>query len=214
MIRSRDEWVARHVTGSAGFTLIEVIVAVAVGGIVLLVGLSALTSVQDRSEHALQATTDAREAATVRSALIDWLTSAEVSVQELAVGFEGQDAKEQDLPWDELSFPTRSRTVLRTSPTAVRLYLDTDPETPEHGLVAELFDRIGVEPGRMELVPQAIGLAIRYLPNVDGPVEWAESWVGQGRLPRAVELTLLDTPEDPLPPLLRMPIRVALAYQP
>ncbi len=214
MICPRNDRVAPDGTGSAGFTLIEVMVAIAVGGIVLLAGMSALTSVQDRSEYALQATTEAREAAAVRSTLIDWLTSAEVSSQELAVSFEGQDAEEQDLLWDELSFPTRSRTALRMSPTAVRLYLDVDPETPEYGLVAELIDRIGAEPGRMELVPQAVGLTIRYLPNVDGPVEWAESWVGQRQLPRAVEMTLLDTPEDPLPPLLKMPIRVALAYQP
>jgi hypothetical protein len=66
-------------------------------------------------------------------------------------------------------------------------------------------------PIRMELAPQVTGLLIRYLPVAEGPVEWAESWVGQQSLPRAVEITLLYDPEDPLPPLLRLPIRVALA---
>ncbi len=214
MIRPAERRVAPAVRGSAGFTLVEVMVAVAVGGIVLLAGLSALTTVQDRSEHALQATTRAREVATVRNTLIDWLTSAEVSLQELAANFEGQNAEDLELEWDELSFPTRSRTGLRTSPTAVRLFIDTDPETPEKGLVAELVGRIGAEPARFELVPRAVGLNLRYLPNVDGPVEWTDSWVGQPQLPRAVEFTLLDDPDDRLPALLRMPIRVVLAFQP
>lgn len=200
--------------GSAGFTLIEVLVTIAVGGIVLLAGVSALTTIQDRSEHAVEATIGVREAAAVRATLVDWLTSAEISARELAVGFEGQDAEEQDLMWDELTFPTRSRMALRTSLTAVRIFLDVDPATPEHGLVAELVDRIGDEPRRMELVPKAVGLHTRYLPNTDGPVEWAESWIGQGLLPRAVEMTLLGAPDDPLPPLLRMPIRVAMPFRP
>jgi prepilin-type N-terminal cleavage/methylation domain-containing protein len=200
--------------GNGGFTLIEIMVAVAVGGIVLLAGFSALNSVQDRSEHALQATEAARETASIRATLIDWLASAQVSSQELAVSFEGQDAAELDLPGDELTFPTTSRMALRKSLTSIRLYLDVDPLTPERGLVAEIVDRIGGEPGRMELVPDAAGFNVRYLPNVDGPVEWTESWVGQRQLPRAVEMIVLDTPDDPLPPLLRMPIRVALGYRP
>jgi prepilin-type N-terminal cleavage/methylation domain-containing protein len=200
--------------GESGFTLLEVMVALTVGGIVLMAGMAALTTVQDRSEHAALATTGVREAAAVRATIIDWLSSAQASSRELSVSFEGLDAKEQDLAWDEISFPTRSMTPLRTSPTAVRFFVDIDPETPEYGLVAELVGRPGEEPRRVELVPQAIGLDIRYLPFVDGPVEWSESWVGQTSLPMAVELTLREDPEAPLPPLLKLPIRVALAFRP
>jgi hypothetical protein len=182
-----------------------------VGGIVLMAGLAALTTVQDRSEQARAVAAGALEVAAVRATLIEWLSTAELSAQELGVSFSGQDAEEQDLDWDELTFPTRARTPLRTPLTAVRLYIDSDPETPESGLVAELVGRIGGEPSRLELVPQAVGLLIRYLPDIDGPVEWAESWVNQVQLPRAVELTIVEDPEAPLPPLLKMPIRVAPA---
>ena len=197
-----------------GFTLIEVLVAVAVGGIVLTAGMAALTTVQDRSEHALRATTGVMEAAAARTNLVDWLSGAVYSVREQGVRFEGLDAREYDLEWDELTFPTRARSPLRTPVTTIRLYLDTDSETPERGLVAELVGRVGAEPVRMELVPGATGLSLRYLPYAEGPVEWAESWVGQSQLPRAVEMTLLDAPGDPLPPLLRMPIRVAMVGMP
>jgi prepilin-type N-terminal cleavage/methylation domain-containing protein len=193
-----------------GFTLVEVVVGVAVGGIVLTAGFAALATVQDRSVHARDAAVLALEGATARATLVEWLATAQLQSSELGVRFEGLDAEEHGLEWDELSFPMRAPTILRAPATHVRLFLDTDPETPERGLVAELIGRLGDLPRRVELVPGATGLLIRYLPAVDGPVEWAESWVGQP-LPRAVELMLLDDPADPLPALLRFPIRVTMA---
>jgi type II secretion system protein J len=219
----------RRANRSLGFTLIEVIVGLAVGGIVILAGFSALTTVQDRSVHAREATTAALEGATARAMLVEWLATAQLQSTELDVRFEGQnaqmsrgglviearfegvDAQEQGLESDEITFPMRAPTPLRMPVTQVRLSVDNDPETPERGLVADLSGRLGEVPKRMALAPQATALLIRYLPNVDGPVEWTESWIGQNQLPRAVELTLVDDPRDPLPALLRLPIRVAMA---
>jgi hypothetical protein len=62
----------------------------------------------------------------------------------------------------------------------------------------------------MELVPNAIGLNIRDLPNVAGEVEWTDGWNGRNELPRAVELRIIPASGDTLPALLRMPIRVAV----
>jgi prepilin-type N-terminal cleavage/methylation domain-containing protein len=194
-----------------GFTLVEVVVGVTVGGVVLMAGFAALATIRDNSVGAREATTVALEGATARAALTEWLATAQLQSTELAVRFEGLDAAESDLEWDEISFPMRAPSPLRTPVTQVRLFIDTDPETPERGLVAELVGLRGELPTPVELIPAATGLLIRYLPAVDGPVEWAESWLDQQGLPRAVELTLLDSPEEPLPPLLRLPIRVALA---
>jgi prepilin-type N-terminal cleavage/methylation domain-containing protein len=196
---------------TGGFTLIEVIVGLAVGGVVLLTGFSALAAVRDRSEHANEATIAALEGATARATLIDWIGTAEMTSTELGVTFQGLDAREQGLPSDEITFPTRAETPRRVPVTAIRLFLDTDPETFERGLVAEFVGMLGEPPSRLELAPQATGLLIRYLPATQGPVEWAESWVGLNELPRAVEIVLQESPADPLPPLLRMPIRVPLA---
>ena len=63
---------------------------------------------------------------------------------------------------------------------------------------------------RVELVPQAARLDLAFLPDVPNAEEWLPSWVGQGGLPRAVELRLTAASGDSLPPLLRLPIRVAL----
>jgi prepilin-type N-terminal cleavage/methylation domain-containing protein len=195
----------------AGFTLVEVVVGVAVGGVVLTAGFAALAAIRDHSVGAREATTIALEGATARATLSEWLATAQLQSTELAVRFEGLDATESDLEWDELSFPMRAQSPLRTPITHVRLFIDTDPETPERGLVAALVGLRGEEPRPVELIPDAIGLQIRYLPASDVPVDWAESWLDQPQLPRAVEVTLVDAHEAPLPPLLKLPIRVALA---
>lgn len=194
----------------SGFTLVELLVALTVAGIALAAGFGALASLQDRSEHALDATTAALEGAATRELLVDWITGARRGDGELGESFEGRSARDHGLPGDELLFPTTGRTPVGGASAFVRLYLDLDPATPERGLVAELLGRVMDEPRRVELAPQATGIEILYRPDVDGPVEWAPSWEGQDALPRALEIRLADRPEDPLPPLLAYPIRVAL----
>lgn len=193
-----------------GFTLVEVVVGLAVGGIVVLAGFAALAAVQDRSAHAAQATTRILEAATVRTTVVHWLSAARLQSGELGVEFEGLDAREHGLEWDELTFVTQADTPVDMPVVAVRLFIDTDPTTPEQGLAAELVGRLIDEPLVMELAPDAIGLRIRYLPALDGTVEWAESWAGMGQLPPGLEITLVEDPATPLPPLLRYPILVAM----
>ena len=196
--------------GRSGFTLVEVIVALAVGGIVLLTGFGALATVRDRSEHVMAETSLMLEGATARTTLIEWLGMARLQASELNAAFSGLDAVESDLPSDEVTFPTRARTPLGTPTTVVRLFVDTDFETPERGLVAEFVGALGAEPRRMELVSNVTGMRIRYLPDVAGDVEWSESWVGQSELPRAIEISLDGRPPDSLPALLTLPIRVPL----
>jgi len=195
----------------SGFTLVEMLVALTVSGIALAAGFGALTSLQDRTTHARDATTAALESAASRDLIVNWLVGARLGDSDLGESFEGRDAAELSLPADELYFPTTARTPLDTPTALVRLYLDFDPNTPERGLVAELLGRQTDEPTRLELAPQVTGMEIRYRPDVDGPVEWAPSWMAQEALPRAVEIVLFDNPADPMAPLLALPIRAALA---
>jgi prepilin-type N-terminal cleavage/methylation domain-containing protein len=196
---------------TAGFTLIEVVVGLAVSGIVILTGFTALAAVQARAAHAVEATAAALEGANARATLVDWLSAAALQSSDVGASFQGLDAEEHGLAADEILFPTRASTPRRSRVTGVRLYLDSDPTTAERGLVAELVGMLGEVPQRVELAPAAIGIEIRYLPDTGFQVEWAESWFGPNQLPRAVEITLYDNPFEPLPALLRLPIRVPLA---
>jgi prepilin-type N-terminal cleavage/methylation domain-containing protein len=198
---------------TAGFTLIEVVVGLAVGGIVMLIGFGALNTVQDRSEHVASSGDRAVEGAAARAAIVNWVSSAMLRSSELSIGFAGSDARELGLPADELTFPTRAETPRRAPVTGIRLFIDFDPLTRERGLVAEFTGMLGETPTPMEIAPEATNLLIRYLPVSDTDVEWTESWSAQGQLPRAVEITLLDDPAEPLPALLKMPIRIPLAIQ-
>jgi prepilin-type N-terminal cleavage/methylation domain-containing protein len=194
-----------------GFTLVELLVALAVAGIALTAGFAALATLQDRTAYATEAGVLILEGASTRAQLIDWIAGARLQDSRLRLRFQGLGAESHALPSDELYVPTTARTPLNMPVTLVRLYLDRDPVTPERGLVAELLGRQGDLPTRMELIPQVTEMRLRYLPDVDGPMEWTSVWEGQEALPRAVELTLVGSQEEPLPPLLSLPIRVALA---
>lgn len=193
-----------------GFTLLEVLVGLAVGGVVLLAGFAALAAVHDRSSHALAATQPTLEASVTRALLTEWLAGAQRISAEAGVAFTGEHGRDLGTDSDELVFPTRTQTPLGTGITGIRLRVETDPSAPHRGLLAELSFRPEDEPYVIELAPGVTSLRIRYRPNLDGIVEWTDSWVDQMEPPRAVELTFHSAHADDLPPLLRLPLRVAL----
>lgn len=223
-----------------GFTLLEVIVAVAVASLTLTAGLAALSFARERTRAADEALSATLEAAAARDLLIEWLSGAMGSMsgpggerfQGLAPGMNGD-------PNAVLILPTQAQTPLGIPHTLVRLYIDHDPNTPERGLVAELSEGLasvldngsadaGVAPGvvrrsagssgvmlgsvaqRMEIAPGATGLTIHYLPQVQGATEWQLEWAPNGSLPRAIVLYIHGDSPDAVPPLLRHPIRVQL----
>jgi prepilin-type N-terminal cleavage/methylation domain-containing protein len=193
-----------------GFTLVEVLVGLTVSALALAAAFTALAFVGDRSRAAETAAVAALEGAVAREMLVEWLAGARLRASNQAGEFQGLDAEENGLESDELFLPTTARTPLHARNTVVRLFIDADEETPERGLVAELIERVQDEPLRVELVPQAARLDLAFRPDVPEAMEWVPSWIGQGGLPRAVELSLTAAPGDSLPPLLRYPIRVAL----
>lgn len=202
----------------SGFTLVELLVGLTVAGVALLAGFTALAVVQDRGAAVEVSSRTALAGATQRKLLMDWLINARYEAP-TGEQFEGMEGEAPDgTPQDLLLFPTTARTPLNNRSTVVGLYIDEDPETPERGLVAEMTGlTFSAAPRRMELVPSAGGMQIRYLPEAEGqaaaaggPVLWVDAWSGGG-LPRGVEITLLPVAGDTLPPLLRLPLRVALA---
>jgi len=192
-----------------GFTLIEVIVALTVASLALGAGFAALGIVRDRGGHAEEAARVALAGATQRALLMDWLSNARLQAP-AGEQFQGEIVEENGKTMARLFFPTTARTPLEGTFTLVGLYIDEDPETPEQGLVAELVGVVlGSEERRMEIVPEAAAMTILYRPDVDGEVEWTDTWRGN-TLPRGIEITLFPADGDTLPRLLRLPIRVAL----
>jgi prepilin-type N-terminal cleavage/methylation domain-containing protein len=195
---------------NGGFTLLEVLVGLAVGGVVLLAGFAALAAVHDRTSHALAGTQPTLEASVTRALLTEWLAGAQRVSNQAGVAFTGEHGRDLGTDSDELTFPTRTQTPLGTGITAIRLRVETDASAPLRGLLAELSFRPEDEPYVIHLAPGVTSLRIRYRPDTDGVVEWTDSWVDRLEPPRAVELTFHSAHPEDLPPLLRLPLRVAL----
>jgi len=208
-LASRDGDGSRLRLPRGGFTLVEVLVGLTVAALALTAGFTALAFVSDRSEEAERASVAALEGSAPREMLASWLSGARLQANRAGV-FDGINGDDQGKDSDELTFPTTARTPLGVRNSVVRLFIDDDDETPERGLVAELRERLQDEVRRVELVPQAATVQIRYLPNIPDAVEWLENWQGQGQLPRAIELTLTPVAGDSLPLMLRLPLRVTL----
>jgi prepilin-type N-terminal cleavage/methylation domain-containing protein len=198
-----------------GFTLLEVTVGLAVAGLALGSGMAALGFIGERTQHAEAATAAALEVATTRQLLVDWLAGARFRASNGTDGFQGLDVDYEGWPDDVLLFPTTAATHLSAGETIVRLYIDRNEDTPERGLVAELTVQRGLASRIVELVPDAGGLQLRYLPDPAGvvPLEWTEQWIGRNQLPRGLELTIVPARDAELPPLLLYPIRVTLGLR-
>lgn len=193
-----------------GFTLIEVMVGMTVAALVLGAGFAALGFVQDRADHAEDAVVPALAGATTRGLLTEWLAGARSRAPGRGERFQGLDASVAGGVADELIFPTTARTPLSVGTTVVRLYVDVQDSTVERGLVAELTERPGDIPQRVELLAQVTGMEISYLPDVPEATEWLPDWLDDDNLPLAVEVRLEAAGADSLPALLRHPLRVRL----
>src|SRR5690606_18860859 len=112
-----------------GFTLIELMVALAVASIALVAGFTAVGIVHEQGVRAVEANRTALSGATQRSMLVDWLAGARFQAaigtgeDRQVVRFEGLDAEADGLPSDELVFVTTSRTPVNDITSVVRLFI-------------------------------------------------------------------------------------------
>lgn len=217
----------RAETGRAGFaraglTLVELVVALAVAGIVVTGGYAAFGFVADQREAASARAERDQRAARVRAALTLWLANAAVG-RDADRAFRGLGgstglgaAGAPGIPSgtgadDRLAFLTHAPSPLphRSARVSIRVLRDSTP-MPQ-GVVAELTPLPAGRTERLTLSREATGLDIRYLASFSGERRWLPSWVSTSVLPAAVEVRLL--PADSLDPLLARPILVALGGQ-
>jgi prepilin-type N-terminal cleavage/methylation domain-containing protein len=194
--------------GTAGMTLIELLVAMTIVGLVLAFGFGALTTALEQRERAERSVSEVVRAAAQRRTLVAWIQDAWLSPAG-GTAFYGTDAKHAGLPDDRLSFVTAAATPLGAAYTLVELYVDREPRTPERGLVAELLEPGRAEVRRVEIDPRVTGLDVRYLTSAGGEPRWVASWTSAVALPPGLELRL-SSANAALPDLLRLPLRIAL----
>lgn len=193
-----------------GMTLIELVVALTITGLVMTSGYAAFSTMAERRTQATRTMNEVQRAAALRSTLAEWLAAAELTIEDDDVMFRGLDGVRDGRPDDEFSFRANAPSGGSIRSSKIRLFIERNDSTPEQGLVASIEGEPARSRRLVELDSRVTSLDVRYLSSVHGTQDWGTSWVSTTVLPLGVEVTLGADVADSLPPLLRLPILVAL----
>ena len=193
-----------------GFTLIEMLVALAVSGIVVVGAHAALAALRDGSERARATRQRALASANIRLTLDAWLR-ATTFVFEPTRPVSAPDAS------DELVIAVHDAGAVRPGPHRLRLWVDPASASARAGLRAELAPLAdpSAPPETIPVWDGPIVLEIRYLVRTPAGRRWLRGWTPDAGPPEAIELairgpapTRLGGPleEATLPALLELPI--------
>jgi prepilin-type N-terminal cleavage/methylation domain-containing protein len=206
--------------GNAGFTLVEVLVALVVAGAVSAAAYGVVGSVAQSRRVAERARAAVLPGAGARATLDGWLRAA--ALVEGSGGFVGIDRTAAGIPRDELAFAVEDGGALRPGPRRIRLWIERSTAGPS-GLLAEVAALAPrAEPAETLVVAAAAGgLELRYRVTVRDREQWLDGWAQDSVLPEAVELRVLPADEaaaNPsaagFPRLLALPVRVPLRPDP
>ncbi|HEU4556787.1 MAG TPA: prepilin-type N-terminal cleavage/methylation domain-containing protein [Longimicrobium sp.] len=215
-------WRGSVARGHAGFTLVEVIVALAVAGVVVAGAYGVLSAAVDSRARTERERAAALAGPAARAALEGWLRAA--ANVEGGGPFVGRDFRNGPVELDVAAFAVEDGGALYPGPRRIRLWVEIDGRAPRPGLLAEVSSLRPGEPAEtLSVAPAAAGLSLRYRTVVQGHERWIDAWAADTLLPEAVELRVQAPPEpvggtgpraaDRLPGVLRIPIRVPVRSQ-
>ena len=194
-----------------GFTILELVIALAIGGIVVLVAFGAVSVATDAATRLRGAQRTSLGSLSARATLEGWLRAATVAPG--TAPFVGVRSTGLDRRDDEVAFAVLDGGPLYPGPRHIHLRLDDDPDTPARGLVAELRPLRGGTVDTLQVAAEAEGLALRYRAAAAGRSRWQDAWRSDRELPAAVELRLqLASRDGAASPLLALPLVVAVGW--
>ncbi len=182
-------------------TLMELVIALFITGMIAAIGAGAFDAVLDHRATAKEATEAVTRAAATRALLVSWMASGRFSsdaqrppaVATLNLG-------EDD---DAFVVVVHAATPLGVGQTVAHIFVDRDPETPEQGLIAEMQSVASAGMVRTQLDSAVTGLLVEYLDEQTN--RWVPRREGVVQSPLAARVTLSARAPDTLPPLLRVP---------
>jgi prepilin-type N-terminal cleavage/methylation domain-containing protein len=209
-----------------GMTLMELVIGLAITGMMAAVGATAFGSVIDH-RHTIQSSAVTLERADALRGLIQsWMYAGTVQVQRGGVprgmlsasnvtirgaGVTGNaalnnaSASQAQAAGDEITFTTTAPNPAGLGSVRIRMYIDADGNTPEKGLTIEYQPN-----AQQPLVRKMLDSTVDTL-----KVEFLDSrtnrWIRSSEAAtiqqwRAVRLTLLHGEHGPLPPILEVPM--------
>jgi hypothetical protein len=187
-------------------TLLELTVALTLGGTAVAIGVAAYSAVTDRRDALLTAADGDLRALTARRELERWVASARTGA-----GADGVFAAYHrvvrsasgDIADDSLAFLTRADGEWRR----VSLFIDRRIAPP--ALVADISGGAG-HPRRVVLAGDVAGLEVQCLTAALGERQWQREWNGT-YLPNALRLRVQAAPGSATPVPLQGTLTISLA---
>ena len=207
-----------------GVTLMELIVALVITGFMAAVGTATFGSIIDSRRIVRESTSDTERAAALRESLRQWLVPANVQIQQgtaprgnntaartssitastkTANGAEGVTAAATN--GDEVIFTTTAPNPANAPNARMRLFVDADGATPEHGLTLEYQVTQQSPLQRRQLDSLVQSITVEFLDQRTG--RWFSSAEASTlRNPKAIRITFTPTDGAKVPPLSQLPL--------
>lgn len=201
----------------SGMTLMELVVAIALTGMMAAAGAATFASIIDHRRVIRESTVATEQAAALREILRTWVVSSSIQIQQ-GGGPRGLTRSRQATrtgpmsnggvtaaatTGDELTFTTSAMTPTPSSNTRVRLFVDGDPNTPESGLTIEYQGSNAAPLQRLQLDSTIGVMIVEYLDNRTG--RWYPALQAATIQPIALRFTLGPAEGDSIPRLLQLP---------
>jgi prepilin-type N-terminal cleavage/methylation domain-containing protein len=218
----------------AGMTLLELMIALVVTGMMATVGGMAFGSIIDHRRAIVQATVATERASALRETVRGWLTSGNILVQSGGLPQTGgrgrsatttlrtvspgsstssvQSVTPAAASGDELDFTTTAPNPAMSNNATMRLFIDGDASTLETGLTLEYKASAQSPLLRRQLEPSIGSMTVEYL---DAQTKrWFAAAQAATITPRAMRLTFGPADGYGLPPILAMPMVITMGQQP
>mgnify|MGYP002783976025 CR=1 FL=1 len=190
-----------------GLTLMELVVALAVGGAAIAAGAAALGGLVDRQDTIDAQLARLDGAVQFRRALSAWATATQLDPRAGGVEFRGVDAARSGRADDSLTFRSVATDLGAERATEVSLHIARDSGSQ---IVIATRPWGSAEPAAVLLRAPAAALDIQYLLREGELVTWIDSWTSGTVLPAAIRVRIEGNPAD-AHPLLAYPLIIRLA---
>ena len=204
-----------------GMTLMELLVGLALTGVMAAVGAAAFGSIIDHRRVIRESTVEMERAAALREMLHTWLASGTVLIQQGGVptlrgGVSNAISAIQVISaaaasGDELFFVTTAPNPAMAQSLRMRLFIDADEGTPETGLTVEYQTNAQSPLQRRQLEPAVGALKVEFLDQRTN--RWRPSTEAATIQPIAVRVALLPPEKGQLPAILQVPMIVRTGLQ-
>ena len=217
-----------------GMTLMELVIALVITGIMAVMGTATLGSIIDHHRAILNGTTDLERASALRDQLRTWLLAGTVQIvtggatsgigrnnasiaapsiaapptTTGATGMPGSSTTPTITAaiagGDEITFVTTASNPANSPSARMRLFIDADPNTPESGLTLEFQASTATPLQRIQLDPTIGVLKVEFLDQRTN--QWYESTQAAAITPIAVRLSMQPYDGGRIPGILQLPL--------